>query len=183
MPGFNTTALNDILNYLPIVIFVFGGLVSVFFFYMAMIRITWAAKLGGINSMGTKSFTVEAMNYILGAIVVGNVAWVISGISGDLITAQEYSWEPLADNTNSMIYTGKLLLAIANLFGIVLVTKGGMAIPKISDGQATISNVMWLIIIGVAATQLVWINQQIANFTVFNPLGFLLPETGSVINL
>jgi hypothetical protein len=183
MGGFNTTEFNEIINYLPIFIMAIGSLVSLFMAYQAIVRFLWASKLGGINSMGTKSFTSEAVGYLIGALVVGNVVWVITSITGDLISAPEFSWEPLTNEVNSMQYAGKLIVNISSIFGIVLVMRGGMSIPKISQGQATITEVIWLILIGVLATQLIWVNQQIANLTPFNPMGFLLPETGSIINI
>jgi hypothetical protein len=183
MGGFNTTEFNEILNYLPTFILVIGSLISFFMAYKAVIRFIWASKLGGINSMGTKSFTSEAIGYLIGALIVGNVVWVVSSISGDLISAPELSWKPLTNEANSMQYAGKLIVRLASIFGIVLVMRGGMSIPKISEGQATVTEVIWLILIGVLATQLMWFNQQIATFTPFNPMGFLLPETGSIIKI
>ena len=183
MPGFNTAAFNEIINYLPIFLTAIGALISVVMLVQGVRRLVWASQLGGINSMGTKSFTSEGLGYIIGSIVVGQFAWMISAIAGDLIGAPEFSWVPLSNETSSMQYAGKLIVNLASLFGIVLVMKGGMAIPKISEGQATFSQVVWLILIGVAATQLVWLNQQIASLTPFNPMGFLLPETGSIINI
>lgn len=183
MPGFNTSAFNEIINYLPILILTIGGLISIIMAYSGVTRFIWAAKLGGINSMGTKSFTSEGFGFLIGSIIVGNVVWMISAVAGDLIGATETTWVPLTEGNNSMQYAGQLIIRLAYLFGIVLVMKGGMAIPKISDGQATMSQVIWLIIIGVLATQLTWLNAQIASLTPFNPMGFLLPETGSIINI
>ncbi len=184
MGGFNTAELANILNLLHSLAVMFSGLLGVWLFYQFGKRMLWASQLGGMNSMGSRSFSGEALNYFIGSFISINAAWFISSFGSEMLNAgQDYSWVPVqANQTNSLEFVGKFLISTFKLIGYFMIVTAGNQISKIGENGVTGTSVFWRLVIGALCTQFEWVNMAIQELTPFNPLGFVMPGS-SVITI
>jgi hypothetical protein len=184
MGGFNTEGLVDLLNALHAFAVMLSGLLGVVLMIKCLQRTLWATQMGGMNSMGTRSFSGEAMRYFFGSVVSLNAAWVLSSFSRDILgISEDYSWVPVqADQQNSIEFVGMFLISTFKLIGFFMIVTAGNKITQIGEGGVTGGSVFWQLVIGALCTQMVWLNQAIQFLTPFNPLGLVLPGS-SVITI
>jgi hypothetical protein len=182
--GFNTAELANVLNALHSLAVVFSGILGVWLFIQCTKRILWASQMGGMSSMGSKSFTSEAFNYFMGSMIAINAAWFISSFGSEILnTGKEYSWVPVQDNhSTSLEFVGIFMISVFKLIGYFMIVISGNKISKIGENGVTGSSVFWQLIIGALCTQFEWVNLAIQELTPFNPLGFVMPGS-SVITI
>ena len=65
----NFQAVADIVNELYIFLILASGTGGLWLFVQGMRRLVWASQFGGMNSMGSRSFTSEAAGYLFGSLI------------------------------------------------------------------------------------------------------------------
>lgn len=184
MGGVNVQAIAEIFTAIQMLIIVISGAAGLWAFQQTWVRLVWAAQLGGINSMGTRSYVSEAGAYFAGGLIAMNALGFAATAAGDLTGSSAVAWNPITVQTeNPMLFVGEILVAGFWIIGISLVIKSGLSLPKISEGSATFSGCAFGFLFGALCMRFEWVNTHLINEVVpFNPLGLFFPEH-SVISI
>lgn len=168
----NEQAIADVINELYTLLVIFSGTGGVYLFVQGVRRLVWASQFGGMNSMGSRSFTSEAAGYLFGSLITITVINFIGQMRKDFFGMEEYSWDQLASGGTSIDFAANFFFSAFGLLGIWLVIKAGFAMPKISEGKETVGGVAMYVILALACTSARELNDAITELTVFNPLTF-----------
>jgi hypothetical protein len=168
----NFQAVADVVNELYILLIAFSALLGIFLVFQGGRRLVWSSQFGGMNSMGSRSFTSEAMGYFFGGFISVTIIHLLSQMRKDFFGMEEFSWTTLETSESPIAFAESFFFAAFGLLGIWLVIKAALAAPKIADGKETAGSVMMLLALALACVSARDINTAISGLTVFNPLTF-----------
>lgn len=168
-------AIADIVNATYIFMVTLGYLLMVWLMYLGMNRVIWASQFGGMNSMGSRNYTAEALGYFFAAMICGYFSWFANSVMGDM-TGQQYKWKNLQATGDNLKFIGDFLTSAFTLVGFAIAYRTAGLAKKVGTGEVTVSTIIVNLLIAVLCTQLPWISQQISTFTPFNPMGLFFGQ-------
>ena len=177
MGGINVQAIAELLTAIKVLLSVGTGLIGLFMIYRAITKATWAVQMGGINSMGTKDFTSEALLGFAGGLVTMNVSlWAAAG-AADLMGVDNVTWRGVTAQTEDpMKFIGEFIIASFWLIGFTMIGKSGISAPKISEGQISAGTVFFYFCFGIVMMNFEWLNAEITNLVPFNPMAVFFDQ-------
>lgn len=177
--GFNVAGITALIDDMYLAIIAIAGLIGVINFVRGTILIKYAAQLGGMNSMGTRSFYSEASIHIFAGIIMIYFASYISLVGEDLFQAQ-FEWNNEAEAASGLYGFGSFVLKLIKLFGVLLMFKGVLALTDKEGGS--IKKFFLSTFFGLLAMYIEAVSKEFSLYTGFNPLALFIPGT-SVMTL
>lgn len=177
--GLNMTAIVALIDNFYVVIIAVAGLIGIFNFIRGWFLVKYAVQLGGMNSMGTRSFYSEAGLHIFSGLMLIYFTSYIGNIGGELFSAQ-FEWNDDSANSSGFYVFGGIIIKIIKLFGVFLMLKG---LLSLTDGESgTVKKFILTSLFGLLAMYIEVVSNEFSRYTGINPLALFIPGT-SVMSL
>jgi hypothetical protein len=177
MTGINLQGIIELIDQFYLTLIVLAGTVGTFYAGNGVLLLRVAIQMGGMNSMGTRSFYSEAAMKICVGIICWYLIAFISGI-GEEIVGMQFEWdEPLANTDGYLL--GVMVLKIIRLTGVYLCFKGTLSLTNREGGG--FGSLFRTYAFGLIAIFIVPFGEALGQIFGFNPVALFAPPASSII--
>jgi hypothetical protein len=177
--GINVAALGALMDDFYYLIIAVAGLIGAIFFLRGWMLLKYAVQMGGMNSMGTRSFYSESAIHIFCGLLLLYFSSYVTNIGVELFSAQ-FDWNNESTSTTGLYAFGAFVIQVIKLFGVFLLLKGILSLTDKEGGS--IKKFVFTSLFGLLAMYIDVVSNELGRYTGFNPLALFIPGT-SVMSL
>jgi hypothetical protein len=178
--NFDWQGVIDLLDQFYLIIIGLSGICALYYGARGWIGLKVAGQMGGMNSMGTRSFISEALVNLLACYLFASLAWVIGAISDELVGVT-FAWDSANESQAGQYLAGTVVIKIIQLIGVYTIFNTFFGLVD-KNGGAKISTTILRLLMGVGFVGIEWINNELSKNTGVNPLALFLPGS-SVLSI
>lgn len=178
MTGINLQAILALIDQFYNVLIIIAGLIGIFNVGKSLLMFKIAVQMGGMNSMGTRSFYSEAALYMAVGLICAYLIAFITGV-GEEIVGVQFEWDKPPAGTGAHLLSA-VILKLIRLMGVYLCFRGVLKLTD-RDGNG-LSSFLRYQAFGLIAIFIIPFGEELGRLFGFNPVALFTPPTNSIIS-